>query len=458
MSKSKKILILLGALFAFSLFFSLKSHAYCWPVANSNGTIDYSTTYIEYGYGKRVYTVDKGLWPNEGNYSKTENHHGIDITGTPNATYRIVSVSNGTVLATSANRASYAGISFPNNNQRQGSRSSDGGGYGNYLLIKDNSSGFVFLYAHLAPNTITVKKGDSVKMGQILGTMGSSGDAGHMHLHFEIRRTVASALSNPSSSKSNITTTHKFDYESSSSECINPVKYIYTYQMSKEFVTSVYKNALGRNPDSNGLKSWTNAMMNGTTPAQVITSFLSSTEFKNKNYNNNTFIEKMYNTCLQRGSDTTGRMNYLNLLKNGYSRQDVLKRLLSSTEFTNLCTSYYARVFVTDAYKNILGRSPDSSGLKSWTQNLASSNTPSNILYSFYNSAEFKNKKYNNDTYVEKLYNGCLQRNSDASGKKSHLNSLNSGTPRDKLLKSFLNSKEYKKLVAKNYGLSNVGI
>lgn len=92
------------------------------------------------------------------NYCKTENHHGVDITGTPGATYKIVSVSNGTVIATSANRSTYAGTSFANNNQRQGPNHSNGGGYGNYVLVKDNNSNFVFVYAHLSPNSLTVKK------------------------------------------------------------------------------------------------------------------------------------------------------------------------------------------------------------------------------------------------------------------------------------------------------------
>lgn len=458
MSKTKKIIILFSTSILFLILFSIKSDAYCWPIANSNGTIDYNSSYIEYGYGKRTYTVDTNLWKNEVSYCKTENHHGVDITGTPGATYKIVSVSNGTVIATSANRATYAGTSFPNNNQRQGPNHSNGGGYGNYILVKDSNSNFVFVYAHLSPNTLTVKKGDSVRMGQVLGTMGSSGDAGHMHLHFEIRRNTASALSTPYSSTSNMKITSTFDYESNQSISINPVKYIYTKQMATDFVTSLYNNILGRNPETTGLNNWVNCIMNGTSLNKIVSSFYNSKEFKNKNYPNEQFVEKLYIGCLQRNSDSNSKAKFVHQLNNGVSRSQIINSFVNSSEFTNLTTKFYAQDFVSDSYKYILGRAIDSSGKKYWTTSLMNSNSPVSLLNSLYNCSEFTNKRYSNNDYVEKLYRGCLHRASDAGGKNNNIKLLNSGTSRANLLKSFTQSKEYQRLVAKKYGLSNIGL
>lgn len=458
MSNTKKIIILFISSVLFLLLFSIKSDAYCWPIADNNGNIEYNSSYIEYGYGKRGYSVDSNLWKNEVNYCKTENHHGVDITGTPGATYKIVSVSNGTVIATSANRTTSAGTSFVNNNQRQGPNHSNGGGYGNYVLVKDNNSNFVFVYAHLSPNSLTVKKGDSVKMGQVLGTMGSSGDAGHMHLHFEIRRNTVSTLSTPYSSTSNMKATSAFDYESNSSVSVNPVKYIYTKQMATDFVTNLYKNVLGRNPDTTGLNNWVNRLMTGTSQSTIVSSFYNSKEFKNKNYSNDQFIEKLYNGCLQRSSDAGGKTHYLNLLNRGRARTDIINSFVNSVEFKNLTTKFYAQDFVIKSYEYILGRTADISGRNHWTSSLSQSNSPASILNKLYNSNEFTNKKYNNSDYVEKLYNGCLHRSSDTSGKNSNINFLNSGNSRANLLKNFTNSKEYRRLVARNYGLSNIGL
>jgi murein DD-endopeptidase MepM/ murein hydrolase activator NlpD len=41
-------------------------------------------------------------------------------------------------------------------------------------------------YAHIIPGTITVKVGDQVKKGQVLGRLGNSGNSDAPHLHFHL--------------------------------------------------------------------------------------------------------------------------------------------------------------------------------------------------------------------------------------------------------------------------------
>ena len=42
-------------------------------------------------------------------------------------------------------------------------------------------------YLHLAPNSVTVKLGDKVKKGDVIGYMGTTGLSTSVHLHFEIQ-------------------------------------------------------------------------------------------------------------------------------------------------------------------------------------------------------------------------------------------------------------------------------
>ena len=57
-------------------------------------------------------------------------------------------------------------------------------GYGRFVII-DHKIDYLTLYAHL--DTIFVREGDIVAQGQVIGTVGATGNATGPHLHFEIR-------------------------------------------------------------------------------------------------------------------------------------------------------------------------------------------------------------------------------------------------------------------------------
>jgi murein DD-endopeptidase MepM/ murein hydrolase activator NlpD len=58
-------------------------------------------------------------------------------------------------------------------------------GYGNMILIR-HANGYLTAYAHMAKTL--VHKGDKVKRGQTIGTVGASGNVKTPQLHFEIRK------------------------------------------------------------------------------------------------------------------------------------------------------------------------------------------------------------------------------------------------------------------------------
>ncbi|MEZ0395693.1 MAG: M23 family metallopeptidase [Anaerolineales bacterium] len=105
------------------------------------------------------------IWPTRAHYlsgydySPDTNHYGIDIHGTLNEA----------VYAADAGVIVYAGWNDY--------------GYGNLVLI-DHGNGWQTLYAHL--NGINVVCGQSVGQGEVIGSLGSTGNSSGPHLHFEI--------------------------------------------------------------------------------------------------------------------------------------------------------------------------------------------------------------------------------------------------------------------------------
>lgn len=100
-------------------------------------------------------------------------HNGVDLVGYNMALDYIVAHSDGTVVGV---RSNYKTID------------KTGVSYGNYVKIKHNN-GYYTLYAHMSYGSVTVKNGDRVKKGQVIGYMGATGHTNGAHLHFEVRNT-----------------------------------------------------------------------------------------------------------------------------------------------------------------------------------------------------------------------------------------------------------------------------
>lgn len=134
---------------------------FIWP-ANAPAT-------SEYGY--RVHPI----------YGTKRLHSGIDLS--TGGTVPIHAAASGTVI-----RAYYSSS------------------YGNCVFISHQINGqtFTTLYAHMR-STPAVSAGQTVKQGQFLGNMGSTGDSTGQHLHFEI---------------------HEGSWNPSRSNSVNPRKYL----------------------------------------------------------------------------------------------------------------------------------------------------------------------------------------------------------------------------------------
>lgn len=102
---------------------------------------------------------------------KGASHKGIDIVKAGYQIDKVVAHSSGTVVQVISN----CNVTTPN----------DSSNPGNMVKI-DHGNGYMTRYLHLAYGTLKVKKGDKVSKGQLLGTMGNTGNSFGAHLHFEV--------------------------------------------------------------------------------------------------------------------------------------------------------------------------------------------------------------------------------------------------------------------------------
>lgn len=103
------------------------------------------------------------------------------------------------------------------------------------------------------------------------------------------------------------------------------------------YVNRLYTQALGRNGEEDGLNHWCRTIQEKVkTPEQVAESFILSQEFNNKNLSNEEYVKVLYRTFMGREYDQAGFEHWMNEMKNGCSRENILHRFATSSEFKGI--------------------------------------------------------------------------------------------------------------------------
>ena len=108
------------------------------------------------------------------------------------------------------------------------------------------------------------------------------------------------------------------------------------------FATRLYTTCLGREPEADGLKYWSEELANfrvsGTNAAL---GFFFSDEFVGKNFSNEEYVKRLYLTFMDREYEQEGFDYWVGQLNSGAAtRVDVFNGFSVSPEFGNICASY----------------------------------------------------------------------------------------------------------------------
>lgn len=146
------------------------------------------------------------------------------------------------------------------------------------------------------------------------------------------------------------------------------------------------------------------------------------------------FCKRLYSLCLQRAEDEEGAQYWTNMLLSGEKNVgQVIEYFFFGPEFA--LANHSDEAFVQIAYKTLMGREPDQSGLAYWVQCLKEGNTRRGVLVAFTATPEFDKicenysisswglywaypNEYNINLtrFVYRMYEKVLGRGSDVDG------------------------------------------
>ncbi|MEC3860463.1 DUF4214 domain-containing protein [Mesobacterium sp. TK19101] len=184
---------------------------------------------------------------------------------------------------------------------------------------------------------------------------------------------------------------------------VNSPEFVNTYGTldNGSFVDLLYMNVLGREADPGGRDGWVSSLEGGTARGNVVLGFSESAEFKLSTAKSaSTYVTardagdwvdevfRLYQATLDRLPDFGGLKSWTDRLAAGESFDTAVAGFTGSPEFQTTYGNLDNRDFVTLLYNNVLDRAPDSGGLTSWLDRMATGTTRTEVLVGFSESPE----------------------------------------------------------------------
>ena len=167
--------------------------------------------------------------------------------------------------------------------------------------------------------------------------------------------------------------------------------------MFEEFLTQLYRNFLGREPDASGLSYWNGLLSDGSLTAVSVTR-----EFLNSIEHQATYkpIVHMYLAAFNRIPDAGGLAYWATQQRSGGSLKDIALAMGDSDEFKNLHGQSSNEQFIKDLYRNALSREPDAPGESFWNAVLDAGVSRALVMLSFAVSPEMMESRSAEVDYI----------------------------------------------------------
>ncbi|WP_454049448.1 DUF4214 domain-containing protein [Cellulomonas sp. Marseille-Q8402] len=206
---------------------------------------------------------------------------------------------------------------------------------------------------------------------------------------------------------------------------------------AQALVRQLYQDVLGRGADAGGLSTWSQVLVAGTSPAQLATTLVRSTEYAQAT------VTRDYQAVLGRAPDPYGMRDWTAAITSGSVRSEDLRLwLYSSVEFYQRNGNTDA-TYVAALYQSVLGRPAGQAEINQWAP-VAGRYGSASVLGGVWGSMESANVR------VEAFYQRYLKRSVDPAGRASWAPVLLS-YGEDRLRDQIVGSLEYYQMAQRTY-------
>ena len=217
-------------------------------------------------------------------------------------------------------------------------------------------------------------------------------------------------------------------------------------------IARLYQAYFLRAPDASGFRFWKNERASGTTAIEISEFFSGSPEFRQRygQLSNAAFVNLIYRNVLQRSPDRSGFDFWVNALNSGsLSRGEVMLGFSDSAEYVTrtetVAPNGVAEGQILRLYQAVFLRTPGDNALEFWTDSLRTQRL-TGIANFFTESPEF-NSRYgalSDRQFVTLIYRNVLGRTPNTSEVDFWAGQLFAGSSRGEVLVGFSESLEFR--------------
>jgi GT2 family glycosyltransferase len=212
-------------------------------------------------------------------------------------------------------------------------------------------------------------------------------------------------------------------------------------KVDASYITALYRDGLGHEPDPAGLAYWLAEGEKGMTRAKALAAFAGSDEAINRGAV--PLVNSLYKTAFGRAAREEEFANHGQQLQSGISLEVLAEEVVCSVEFQarHGTGRKVDAEYLTVLYRDGPGREPDPEELALWLAEGEKGATRAEVLAGFARSEE--TIKNGAALLVNSLYKTAFGRLADPEGLASHINQLQSGVSLEILAEQIAGSSEF---------------